>query len=188
MLRYVATAASTHIHDKTVSDLENIHGLHNLNFAAGFFGKKVSTNSTSNDFERISNIHDSFSILSTKKKGIGKGSRYGPPYHLVLGVVKFAGPLGNAQLKLEQHLSIQQLYLDRSVLPEELVFFHSKFQHYLEKVDKLPLELAVNGAHRKVLESLPTLDNKDIVSMDCIDTILSSDSRAGKGQSKLLKK
>lgn len=188
MLKYVATAASTHIHDSTVSDLENIHGLHNMNFAAGYFGKKVSTTSTSNDFERISNIHDCISILSTKASGVGRGTRYGPPYRLVLGVPKFAGPLGNAQLKLEQHLSIHKLCDEGIVLPEELVFFHPKFQHYMEKLDKLPLEVAVNGAHRKVLESISSVDNKDIVAMDCIDTLLSSDSRSGKGQSKNLKK
>lgn len=187
-MRYIATAAETHIHNDTVLDLENTHGLHNLNFAAGYFGKKVSSTSTSNDFERISNIHDCISLVSTKISGTGRSSRYGPPYCLLLGVPKFAGPLGNAKLKLEQHISLHQLYHDGMVSPEELVQWHSKFQHYIEKLDKLSLEVAVNGAHRKVLESLASVNKKDIVSMDCIDTILSTESRSGKGQSKSMKK
>lgn len=99
----------------------------------------------------------------------------------MLGVPKYAGTLGNAESKLKQQISLFELVNSGKVNIVELTKFHSKFQHYLEKLQKLPMEVAVNSAHRTVLQSVNAID---IVDIDCIDTILSTEGRASKGGKK----
>lgn len=184
ILRYIDDAADVHLKDKDgIEILENSYGLHNLNMAGGFFAKKFSSSGAGNDLERIGKENDSLALSTHKIRGSGRNATYGGPYCLTLGVTRFAGGNGQAKLKLDQHKALHSLFNNGTITMKELTQWDSKNQHYLEKLDKMTLEVAVNAAHRKVLEEC---DVNGIVGLCAIDTILTNEVRGGRGK-KLLK-
>jgi len=165
------------------ASLDGSHGLHQLNFAGGFYAKKYTVGKgNAVELERVTCPMQSLSIKTTKRKGtMNQGSKFGGPYHMVLGVTRFAGGGENAALKLQQQVSLATLYEKGEIDANDLttLAWHEKTNSFLEKQDKLNLHVAVNGAHRKVLGSV---EMKEIVAISNLDQLLTDAARNQDGK------
>lgn len=174
VFNYIKSNAETTTHPDS---LDGIHGLHQLNFAGGYYGQKCTPGKGKVvELERVTGPLESLSVKSTKISGIRQGSKYAGPYHLTLGVTRFAGGGENAAAKLRQHVSLANLYESGAIDANDLTTnaWHEKTNSFLEKQDKLNLKVAVNGAHRKVLEDVGT---QGIVAVSNLDQLLTDASR-----------
>jgi hypothetical protein len=84
VFNYIKSNAETTTHPDS---LDGIHGLHQLNFAGGYYGQKFTPGKGKVvELERVTSPMESLSVKSTKISGIRQGSKYAGPYHLTLGI------------------------------------------------------------------------------------------------------